>query len=130
VTYFFDNCLAKPLAVGIGVIFETEVRVLEQEFGRTNVPDLEWMPVVAKNEWIVITGDDHIRKSRSERALLKSLRLRTVFIAPGFICLPFAIQAGKLVTWWSEIDKRCQRLEFGTCLLVSMNGKVELLEKL
>jgi hypothetical protein len=129
-TYFFDNCLPPRLVESIRLLFEPDLRILREEFAETSVKDEDWMPVVARHGWVVVTSDDRIRKNRGQRELLKNLKLRMIFLPSGFPELAFAVQAAKLVGWWPDIAKEGERLKPGTCLLVSMQGKVKELEKL
>lgn len=127
-TFFLDNCIPPPIGKGLRG-FGADVRILREEFDAA-ARDIDWMPSVAQNGWIVITTDDRIRRNPAERQLLRDLKLRVVFLAAGHAVLPLWQQAAKIVTRWPDIVKACERLKPGTCLIVPMKGKIEVVEKL
>lgn len=46
------------------------------------MPDTEWIPEVAKHDWVLITKDQNIRRNPLERAAYRAAKLRG-FIATG-----------------------------------------------
>lgn len=47
-----------------------------------NVPDVEWIPEVARRNWVLITKDQNIRRNPMERAAYEAAKLRG-FVATG-----------------------------------------------
>ena len=47
-----------------------------------NMPDIEWIPEVARHAWVLITKDQNIRRNPLERAAYESAKLRG-FVATG-----------------------------------------------
>lgn len=45
------------------------------------LPDTEWLPVVARNGWVVLTADARIRHNALERKAIKDHRLRLFYFA-------------------------------------------------
>ena len=48
-----------------------------------NKPDFEWIPVVGKRDWVLITKDRNIRRNPLERAAYEAAKLRGFVIAAG-----------------------------------------------
>lgn len=47
-----------------------------------DMPDIEWIPDVARRDWVLITKDQNIRRNPLERAAYQASRLRG-FVATG-----------------------------------------------
>lgn len=47
-----------------------------------NMPDIDWIPEVAKRGWVLITKDKNIRRNPLERAAYEAVKLRG-FVATG-----------------------------------------------
>ncbi len=128
-TFFFDNCVPPPIGRALREVGK-EIRILHEVFGASDVADTVWMPAVAKDEWIVLTDDNRIRRNQVERAMLKESKLRVIFLPEPLATLDLWGQFTKLVLWWPTIEKECKRLKPGTRLLMKMKtGKLEVLEK-
>lgn len=121
--FFIDNCLPVRIVRALEAL-GVDARHLKDEFDE-NTKDLVWMPVVAKHGWIVVTDDNRIRKRPSERALRTELKLTTVFLAGSMANLRMWDQATKIVHAWPAIEAGLEHAQRGTCLLVSLHGKVE-----
>lgn len=123
-TFFLDNCI--PIKVGkILRAADQDVVILRERY-RPDIPDPEWMPLVAHEGWIVVTDDNYIRRNPAERKLLKSLELRVVFLPGPFAQLGVWQQVEKVGNWWPKILKACAKLEPGACLKVKMkSGEIE-----
>ena len=46
------------------------------------MPDVEWIPEVARRDWVLITKDQNIRRNPLERAAYRAARLRG-FVVTG-----------------------------------------------
>ena len=65
-----------------------DYRDLRSEFhkrngGRKNLLDVDWLPIVGAQEWLVITRDLQILEDEDERQALIENRCRVVFLRPG-----------------------------------------------
>lgn len=120
-TYFFDNCIAPPIAEALRAL-GVEVKVLREEFAQA-AKDVAWMPVVAAKGWIAITDDHRIRTRPAEKAVREKAGLRTVFIPPGVVQLTFWAQAAWFVARWPAIEAGTEKMKRGECVVVQMNGK-------
>jgi hypothetical protein len=88
VRFFLDNCLSPYQARALNSLSETDghkVVHLMEEFPR-NTPDEVWIPrLAAKGEWIIVSGDMRIFKSRLLRQVWMEARLTTFFLGKGWM---------------------------------------------
>lgn len=124
-TFFLDNCV--PIKVGkILRAADQDVIILRERYP-PDTPDEVWMPLVAREGWIVISDDNYIRRNPAQRQLLKELHLRVVFLPGPFAMLSIWQQVERIGNWWPKILKACAKLEPGCCLKVKMkSGDLEL----
>jgi hypothetical protein len=84
VTFFFDENMPKKLVEALKHLGR-DVCHATGEFDR-GTPDTEWIPEVARREWVAVTQDGSILRKKNEYALARScgLRLFVVTGASGF----------------------------------------------
>ncbi|MBS0480291.1 MAG: hypothetical protein JSR79_13480 [Proteobacteria bacterium] len=76
------------LARGLNALFDGqhEIVALREKFGRSGVPDAEWITALGREGgWTVLSGDLRIAKKRPSRELfftLKSRRLLSSAVRP------------------------------------------------
>jgi hypothetical protein len=66
--------------------------------------DVDWLPVVAEQGWLIITRDAHIRQHRAEINAVMDHRARMVALASEDARNTWA-QLEVVMTQWREIDK-------------------------
>jgi predicted nuclease of predicted toxin-antitoxin system len=80
ITFFIDRCLGNRSIADIlrerGLTVETHDAHFPQ-----NARDVEWMPVVGANNWIILTKDANIGKNTLERIAVASANIRMFVLA-------------------------------------------------
>ena len=74
--------------------------------------DVEWLPIVASEDWIVILRDKRIRTRPTEHQLIARLKLR-FFIMTGSNRLNSWDQLKILVRYWDKMEKIIQSRPVG-----------------
>jgi hypothetical protein len=111
VNVFFDNCtspvLASTLHGFISNFGHTAVHIKNVQGlskGRHST-DLEWIQhLQGQGDWIFVTGDGRVLKSRPERDALRSAGLHGFVLAPAYQRTPIYQMAATLVWKWPEIE--------------------------
>lgn len=80
-TFFLDHQIGRIVVAGKLRAAGATVEVHLDHF-KGDAPDTEWIPEVARRDWVLITKDQHIRKNPLERATYEAARLRG-FVATG-----------------------------------------------
>lgn len=73
-TFFIDRCLGKKLASVLrdqGISIETH----DDHFAK-DASDVDWLPEVGKQEWVVLTKDERIAKRHLERLAVANAGIR------------------------------------------------------
>jgi hypothetical protein len=114
VKVFFDNCTSPVLADTLnGFIkhLEHEAVHLRDRFA-PDTPDVEWITTLGEDSetWIVITGDDRIRKNKAERAAYRQAGLRGFVLARAYHTTGHNITASVLVRRWPDIEDVVRRI--------------------
>ena len=125
VTFFLDNTHPPRFAVVLRAL-GYDVHHLQEKFEHASTSDVQWMPIVAKNAWICITGDLRIVKKPQERVVRAEAKLTTVFMPSGFTMLKLWPQFELLIKAWPNIVGAVERSRPGDCFEVQRNGKVSL----
>lgn len=127
--FFFDNQLAPHLAKAIGALASADgdlVVHLREKFA-PNTQDIVWIPALAEEgNWIVITADLDIVRTRAERPVWKSSGLVGFFLKKGWINLTPWDQAWRLVKWWPTIVEQARLAAPGSTYAVDVNAKGKL----
>jgi hypothetical protein len=93
-----------------------------------NAKDEQWLPVVGRNGWAILTVDLRIANSRSTQELLKSADTVAVFLYPSFQKMGRDKQVAWIIEHFAEIKRIVESTKRGTNLLVRQNGKLEKLK--
>jgi PIN domain-containing protein len=114
---FLDNCLSPHQAKALDALSETDghkVVHLKEKFAR-NTPDEVWIPQLAsQGEWVIVSGDMRIFKSRLLRQVWRDAKLTTFFLGKGWMNQAFWDQAWWLVRWWPRILQQAEVAGQGT----------------
>lgn len=80
-TFFLDHQIGRFVVADALRAAGAAVEVHLDHF-KGDAPDTEWIPEVARRDWVMITKDQHIRRNPLERAAYQSARLRG-FVVTG-----------------------------------------------
>ncbi|HND33241.1 MAG TPA: hypothetical protein PLA94_24755 [Myxococcota bacterium] len=75
ITFFLDRTFGAQRVVRVLRDAGWTVEVHQDHF-RQDIPDQEWIPVVAERQWVVLTQDKNIRHRPLEREAVRSSGLR------------------------------------------------------
>lgn len=124
--FFFDNQLSPYLAEAIGALCKPaghQVAHLRTKYAH-DIKDTEWIPALAaEGEWIVISGDLNIIRTRAEKGIWKEAKLIGFFLKAGWIEIPQWDQASRLFKIWPLIVKQTSLVATGTTFLVPVKGE-------
>jgi uncharacterized protein with PIN domain len=124
-TFFFDNTFPPQIAEILRIL-GVDACHLQDKFP-ANTDDVDWLPEIGTNGWVVVTGDRGISKKPAERKVLEEANVVSVFMAKGFTTKPIFELVSLFIRWWPEIERAVGRVKPGTALEVNPNGKVDLL---
>jgi hypothetical protein len=106
VRFFLDNCISPILARALAVLAEFQqydIIHLRDRF-EPETRDLDWIPVLAaEGDWVIISGDTRISRSKAERAAWHESGLTAFFLSDDWSQKKFWTQAAELVRWWPVI---------------------------
>lgn len=124
--FFFDNQLPPGLAEAVSALSQTdghEVVHLRKKFP-PNTTDTAWISELAKEgDWIVISGDLDIIRTRAEKGIWKEAKLTGFFLKAGWIEIPKWEQASKLIRTWPRIVEQTKLVAPGATFLVPVSGQ-------
>lgn len=124
--FFFDNCVSFRLARAIGVLAEFqkyEIVHLRDCFD-ADTRDTVWLAALGKEgDWIIISGDTRISRSKAERLAWHESGLTAFFISDDWARTKFWTQAAELVRWWPSIVLEAARAPRGSGYLVPVRGR-------
>jgi hypothetical protein len=127
--FFIDNNLPPRLARALSALLEPDHECvhLGDRFPR-KISDIEWLGILAaEGDWIVVSGDFKILRSKAEEAAWRKARLTTFFLRRGWTrsrSLSLFELTGRLILRWPEILEAASRGERGTAFEVPLTGKV------
>jgi hypothetical protein len=113
------NCLAQPQG--------HEVVHLRRKFA-PNTKDVDWIPALSQEgNWIVVSGDLDIIRTRAERPVWRSAGLTGFFLKKGWINIDEWEQASKLMQWWPVIITAARIAKPGSTfgVPVKFSGRLE-----
>lgn len=129
--FFFDNCLPIQLAKAIHAFAEVDGHAamhLREKF-QPNTADVHWIAQLSREgNWIIISGDVRITRSRHEREAWRRSGLTGFFLKAGYINLTLYEQAWRIVRYWPFIVRQAGMVKSGAGFLVPVNfqnGKLE-----
>ncbi len=125
-TYFFDNNISPSL---VNILRELEVDAVHlKERFPAETADVDWIPHVGREGWIVITADREIRRNAAERQALKQNHVTALFLKSAFLKRTKWDQAEWIIKNRRKIDELALKLSQGTTMLISDNGKLQVLD--
>ncbi|MCV0387564.1 MAG: hypothetical protein K5821_14275 [Nitrobacter sp.] len=128
---FFDNCTSPVFAGSLDALIRPlghaawHVRFMK-EFGFSHdTPDIDWITGLAadSSDWIVVTGDQRIRKNLAERAAWIRAGLKAFVLAPAYQKTPVN-QCASVILWkWPEMERFITLAAPGSMFELSINRK-------
>ena len=107
---FFDNCTSPVLATTLDGFIRhrshSAYHIKDLPCGR-DAADIDWIAMLARepNMWMVVTGDDRIRKNKAERAAYRSAELSGFVLAPAYQRTPMHQVASFMLWRWPEMEQ-------------------------
>ena len=124
-TFFLDNNISPKIVLLLGAMDVGAVHLIEQF--AVDTPDTEWLPVVARNGWVLVTGDRAIRTRPPERQALSESGVKAVFLHKSIMALDRNAQCAWFLKHWNSIGETVVRAPRGACFMARLNGRLELL---
>jgi hypothetical protein len=113
VKFFFDNNL-----------LDVEATHLRDRFA-PDTKDVDWIPVVGSEGWVVVTGDDHLRTRAAEYRALQQNMVTTLFLPRKFLDRGLWKQAEYVIRYWPSIQVALQELRSGSQVRATEHGKLD-----
>lgn len=123
--FFVDNSISPVLTEAIRVlarIQQYDIVHLRERFAE-DADDVEWIPELGREgDWIIVSGDPAISRSKAERAAWHESGLTAFFFAEGFVNKRFWKQAEIMVRWWPLIVLKARDATPGSGHLMPLAG--------
>jgi PIN domain-containing protein len=128
---FFDNCTSPVFAGCLDALIRPDgheahhVRFMPQYGFNHNTKDIDWITRLSAEsaDWIVITGDQRIRRNMAERAAWKRAGLRAFVLAPAYQKTPIN-QCASVILWrWPAMEQFIKLAVPGSMFELSINRK-------
>ncbi|MCG2632848.1 hypothetical protein L6654_40375 [Bradyrhizobium sp. WYCCWR 13023] len=128
---FFDNCTSPVFAGSLNALIEQDddeahhVRRMPAYGFADSTTDVEWISKLGADNavWIVITGDQRIRKNLAERAAWKKAGLKGFVLAPAYQKTPVNQCASVLLWRWPEMKTFITSAAPGSMFELPINRK-------
>lgn len=107
---FFDNCTSPVLAAALDGFIRNEGHsahhIKDLRCGR-DAEDADWIAMLAQERgvWMVITGDDRIRKNSATRAAYRAAELNGFVLARAYQKMPMHKVASIILWRWPEMEQ-------------------------
>jgi PIN like domain len=132
VRFYFDRTQSPYLARAAGEVLSFLGHTFEHSRRRypdRDPGDITWMgELAAEGDWVVITGDEAIRRNPAERRAWRETRLTTFFLQPAWMHTRMDEQAWRLLRWLPRLVDIAGSETIGTALSVSLRwhgGKLQ-----
>jgi hypothetical protein len=103
VRFYFDRTQSSYLARAAGEVLAFLGHTFEHSRRRypdRDPGDIAWMgELAAERNWVVVTGDEAIRRNPAERRAWREMRLTTFFLRPAWTHTRMEEQAWRLLRW-------------------------------
>ena len=124
-TFFIDECLGGHHLSAVLRKEGVDVRLARSEFP-AGTRDADWLPIVGKRGWIVLTKDRHIRRRELELQALVNARVRAFVLTAADLTGPE--QAAVFVRALPKMLRICQASKGPLIGAVGNKGGVALLK--
>lgn len=119
-----DENLPPAMARSLAALFvgSHEAVHLRDRFG-PRVLDTEWIPVMSRDgHWVILSGDRHIAKKKSEQQAFRNSRLTGFFFAPGLQKAPLTKKMERLMAVWDTIERQVPLVSGGAMFEIQVRG--------
>jgi hypothetical protein len=126
VKFFIDNCISRVQAQALGILGEVQKHDIHhlRDFFPEDTKDVEWIRALGEDgDWVIVSGDPRISRSKAERAAWHESGLTAFFFADDFGTRGFWKQAEALVHWWPVIVLEASSCAAGSGYLVPVKSK-------
>lgn len=124
--FFADNCISPTYVRAIRVLAEVqkyEIVHLRERFSPATA-DVDWIRALGSEaDWVIISGDPRISRSKGERAAWHESGLTAFFFADGWASKSFWKQAEDMVHWWPDVVLTARETVPGSGYLIPVKGK-------
>lgn len=121
----FDNCTSPIMASTLNGFIESDGHhaIHMRQLPMQHPKDVEWIRYISSTneEWLVITGDQRIRKNKAEALAFRQARLRGVVLASAYQKTPMNRCCAVLVDQWPRLHETIQRFDPPFMLELSIN---------
>jgi len=122
---FFDNCTSPVMARTLhGFISGDGHEAVHIRDLPSNIrTDIQWIEYLApdRHQWIVVTGDDHIRRNKAERAAFSQARLKGIVLAAAYQKTPMHRCCAVIVHQWPSLLDTMSRFDPPVLFEMSIN---------
>jgi hypothetical protein len=125
----FDNCTSPVMASTLDgfIRMDGHQAVHLRQLPLEHPKDIEWIEFLARSgkEWLVITGDQRIRRNKAEAQAFRQARLRGVVLAAAYQNTPMNRSCAVLVHQWPKLLETASRFDppFMVELSINFSGK-------
>lgn len=124
--FFFDNNIAVKIARAVAELASAqgiEVVHLTDRFDQA-VRDIDWISALREEgDWVIVSGDIRISKSRAERAAWHESGLTAFFLDENWPRKRFWVQSLELVKWFPIIVETAGQCAPGSGYKLPSQGK-------
>lgn len=121
----FDNCTSPTMASTLDGFIRGEGHqaVHLRSLPLDNPTDIEWIGYLSTtgDDWLVISGDQRIRKNKAEAHAFRQALLRGVVLSPGYQRTPMNRCCAVLVDQWPVLFDTISRFDPPIMLEMSIN---------
>lgn len=111
---FFDNCISPIYANILHALIAPDggmarhIRFMPEYGFEGSTADVEWIGRLGQDrpaDWIIVTGDQRIKRNKAERAAWKLTGLKGFVLAPAYQKTPIHQCASILIWRWPEMEQ-------------------------
>ena len=121
----FDNCTSPVMASTLdGFIRSSGHKAIHiRELPLQDPKDVEWIDYLARtgDPWLVITGDQRIRRNKAEAQAFRRANLRGVVLAPAYQKTPMSRCCAVIVDRWPTLYDTIRRFDPPFMLEIGIN---------
>ena len=121
----FDNCTSPVMAATLNGFIQSDGHqaLHVRDLPLCHPTDIEWINYLAetRQEWLLITGDQRIRKNRAEAQAFRSAMLRGVILAASYQRTPMHRCCAVIIYQWPVLLETAKKFEAPFMIEMSIN---------
>ncbi len=121
----FDNCTSPIMASTLNGFIESDGHraIHLRQLSMQHAKDIEWINYVSASgsEWLVVTGDQRIRKNKAEAQAFRQAGLRGVVLAAAYQKTQISRCCAVLIDQWPRLYDTIRRFDPPFMLELSIN---------